>query len=317
MKNSHILILCFLFVSVSLFGSQKDSIFVQLSAIQCDSLINANQSNPYFAILDVRTSSEYEPEHLKYAVNIDFYDTNFDAIIGGLNKDKVYLIHCLSGGRSGQVFEKMRNMNFSQVYNMIGGINAWNAQGLPVTSSIDPILSSFQSLNIAFNDRDSIELTITNSGNGNISFSSITDLTETSFSTNFNENKIIAGAREYAFEIYYHPTIEGEDSINLIIESNGGTLVYKISGNAITSNAHQLLSAKYSVFPNPVLNQVFSVKGLSENSEIQIFDYKGSVVRIFKNEDSNLFNLENIPSGIYILQVLSNKTTYSTKLIVQ
>ena len=49
-------------------------------------------------------------------------------------KSKKYLIHCLSGGRSGQVFNYMNSSGFSEVYNMLGGILQWTSQGFPVVT---------------------------------------------------------------------------------------------------------------------------------------------------------------------------------------
>ncbi|MBI9068352.1 MAG: T9SS type A sorting domain-containing protein [Salinivirgaceae bacterium] len=321
MKAFYFLILSILFSSITMFGSQKDSVFVQLLALQCDSLIIANESNPYFAIIDVRTSGEYVPEHLKYGVNIDYYDTNFDSILEGLNKDKIYLIHCLLGRRSGQVFEKMRTMNFTQVYNMIGGINVWNAESLAVTNSIDPFLASYQSSNVEFNElqineSDTIEITLTNKGNGNVSFTSISDLFGTNFSTNFDESHEIAGAREYTFEIYYHPLAEGEDAISFIIESTGGNLEFVLNGHVL-SYVGNSISETFIVFPNPVTNQEFYIKNLFNTTEIQLYDCSGKLIRTFKNKNFNCFQLQNITEGIYFIKAFSNNTIYSSKIIVK
>ena len=48
-----------------------------------------------------------------------------------MDKSKTYLIYCRSGNRSGQALDIMEELNFREVYNMMGGILEWEAEGLP------------------------------------------------------------------------------------------------------------------------------------------------------------------------------------------
>jgi len=50
-----------------------------------------------------------------------------------LNKNKIYLIYCRSGRRSENALNMMKELDFREVYNMLGGINSWKAEGLPTT----------------------------------------------------------------------------------------------------------------------------------------------------------------------------------------
>ena len=96
-------------------------------------LIQNNQNNPDFVIIDVRTPAEFDGEHIENAVNIDFYSETFRNELNKLDKNKTYLIYCRSGNRSGKALDIMEGLNFREVYNMSGGIIAWNAEGLPTT----------------------------------------------------------------------------------------------------------------------------------------------------------------------------------------
>ncbi len=81
-------------VIISLFSIIANAqIYQGLSVAQSDSLINANVDNPNFVILDVRTPGEYNPQHLEGAINRNFYDSDFEAQLDALDKDKMYLIH--------------------------------------------------------------------------------------------------------------------------------------------------------------------------------------------------------------------------------
>ena len=73
-------------------------------------------------IIDVRTKEEYNSGHIKDAINIDFYSSDFEKQISKLDKNKNYLIYCMSGGRSSEVLEIMREMNFKNISELEGGI---------------------------------------------------------------------------------------------------------------------------------------------------------------------------------------------------
>ena len=99
-------------------------------------LISENQNNEDFVLLDVRTDDEvsagvFGHDAANFAV-IDFYNPQFNDDIAQLDKDKTYVIYCRSGNRSGQTFARMQEMGFTNIYNVEGGINAWNEAGLPV-----------------------------------------------------------------------------------------------------------------------------------------------------------------------------------------
>ncbi len=95
-------------------------------------LIQNNQNNPDFVIIDVRTREEFSGEHIENATNIDFYSETFRDMLNNLDKNKTYLIYCRSGARSGSTLDIMAELNFKEVYNILGGILSWEAEGLPM-----------------------------------------------------------------------------------------------------------------------------------------------------------------------------------------
>jgi len=94
-------------------------------------LIQNNQNNPDFVIIDVRTLEEFSGEQIENATNIDFYSETFRDTLNTLDKNKTYLIYCRSGGRSGSALDIMAELNFKEAYNILGGINQWKAEGFP------------------------------------------------------------------------------------------------------------------------------------------------------------------------------------------
>jgi len=95
-------------------------------------LIHDNQNNPDFVIIDVRTTAEIAEGYIEDAVFIDYYSDTFRDELNSLDKDKVYLIYCRSGGRSGPTLATMEELGFMEVYELLGGILAWQGAGLPV-----------------------------------------------------------------------------------------------------------------------------------------------------------------------------------------
>ena len=89
------------------------------------------QNNPDFVILDVRTPEEVDAGYIENAINIDYYSDTFREELDRLDKNQKYLIYCRSGNRSGKASAIMKELNFSEVYNMTGGIVEWRSEGLP------------------------------------------------------------------------------------------------------------------------------------------------------------------------------------------
>jgi rhodanese-related sulfurtransferase len=83
-------------------------------------------------IIDVRTSQEYEEGYIPNAINIDIYKgQEFLGEVEKLNKSKRYYVYCKSGGRSAQACLLMKQMGFSEAYNLLGGYMKWQGETLP------------------------------------------------------------------------------------------------------------------------------------------------------------------------------------------
>lgn len=130
-----LVLLIIVLVSVVSVKAQLDTIYMNLTVIQSDSLIQAHVGDTNFVILDVRQAGPYNAGHIQNAINIDYYDPNFSSLIGALDHNKIYLVHCQSGGRSAATFAMMQTQHFREVYNMLGGMNAWLGAGYSVVTT--------------------------------------------------------------------------------------------------------------------------------------------------------------------------------------
>jgi rhodanese-related sulfurtransferase len=97
-------------------------------------LVQNNQNNPDFKIIDVRTPEEFKSGHIAGAINIDFYAEDFKTKISELARNKKYLVYCRSGNRSAQAAKIMLDLEFQEVYDMAGGITQWTSSGYPAVT---------------------------------------------------------------------------------------------------------------------------------------------------------------------------------------
>lgn len=82
-------------------------------------------------LIDVRTREEFASGHLQGSVNYDIYLNDFDSQLASLNKAQPVMVYCKGGGRSAEACEKLEKMGFFRIYDMSGGIMAWEAKGFP------------------------------------------------------------------------------------------------------------------------------------------------------------------------------------------
>ena len=90
---------------------------------------------PDLVVLDVRTLEEFATGHLEDATMLDFHRTDFVDRLAQLDRDTPYLLYCRSGNRSGQTRAIMEELGFTDVADIDGGVLAWDAAGLPLTTS--------------------------------------------------------------------------------------------------------------------------------------------------------------------------------------
>lgn len=95
-----------------------------------DAVLLINRENAM--VVDVRDEAEYAAGHITDARHIPL--DQLDARIDELRKfkDKPILVNCQAGMRSGKACGVLKKHGFSKVYNLQGGLNAWQQAKLPV-----------------------------------------------------------------------------------------------------------------------------------------------------------------------------------------
>ncbi len=117
-----------------IFQFASGSVFRQISATEAHKLILEHKNDPDFIVLDVRTPEEFAQGHLpeKTPLNLDFYAPDFREKLSQLDREKTYLVYCRTGHRSGETVDLMKELGFRRVYDLQGGITAWQSAGLLV-----------------------------------------------------------------------------------------------------------------------------------------------------------------------------------------
>ncbi|MFX0124846.1 MAG: rhodanese-like domain-containing protein [Candidatus Hodarchaeota archaeon] len=86
-------------------------------------------------ILDVRTETEYKGGHIEGAYLLPHSDIIDRQDELPENKSQPILIYCRSGTRSATASNTLESLNFTQIYNMEGGFDAWKNAGYPYINS--------------------------------------------------------------------------------------------------------------------------------------------------------------------------------------
>jgi rhodanese-related sulfurtransferase len=98
-----------------------------VTATQAVQLINKEDA----LVLDIREPGEYSAAHILNARNIPLKDLGARAKEIEKFKQKPVIVACDSGNRSGAAVPVLKNQGFANVYNLSGGLGAWQQAGLP------------------------------------------------------------------------------------------------------------------------------------------------------------------------------------------
>jgi rhodanese-related sulfurtransferase len=89
-----------------------------------------NRSNA--VVVDVREATEYAQGHIADAKHIPLAQLGERLKELTKYKEKPVLLHCQGGVRSAKACDLLAKQGFTKLYNLQGGINAWQQAKLPV-----------------------------------------------------------------------------------------------------------------------------------------------------------------------------------------
>lgn len=83
-------------------------------------------------VLDVRDNAEFAAGHLPRARHIPLAELEKRVAEIGKYKEKPVLVTCQTGVRSGRAIRLLKAAGFTTVYELKGGLSAWQQASLPV-----------------------------------------------------------------------------------------------------------------------------------------------------------------------------------------
>jgi rhodanese-related sulfurtransferase len=96
---------------------------------QATRLLNAEHA----VMVDFRSTQEFRSGHIANAVHIENVEGAGEKL--GKYRDKPLIVYCNSGNRSIGICGKLRKQGFDRVYNLKGGLQAWQKAELPVAKN--------------------------------------------------------------------------------------------------------------------------------------------------------------------------------------
>lgn len=99
----------------------------EVGAMEATQLINHQNA----VVLDVREDSEFYAGHVPHSVHVPLGQLAKHAELEKYKSRPVIAI-CRSGMRSGRACSVLRKNGFEQVYNLAGGITAWERANMPM-----------------------------------------------------------------------------------------------------------------------------------------------------------------------------------------
>ena len=99
-----------------------------VNTLEATQLINRQDA----IVVDVRETAEFGKGHILNARNIPLSQFGTRCTEIDKFKAKPVILACETGNRSGSAASVLRKRGFEQVFNLSGGIAAWQQAGLPV-----------------------------------------------------------------------------------------------------------------------------------------------------------------------------------------
>ncbi len=122
--------------SLSLQAGETTPEFVEgTTRVTAEEIIDLVDAKPDLVIIDARKRSDYQKGYIEGAVNLPNTETTPESLAGVIpSKSTPVLFYCngVKCGRSVESAQKAVSAGYTQVYWFRGGIQEWEAKGLPV-----------------------------------------------------------------------------------------------------------------------------------------------------------------------------------------
>ncbi|MEM8582831.1 MAG: rhodanese-like domain-containing protein [Bacteroidota bacterium] len=105
-------------------GAEDDALFQDIDLAEFERI---RADYPDAVLLDLRTPEETDAGIIPGAEIVNFQSPNFVERLNQLDRKKIYVVYCASGGRSTRASRQMQEAGFERVYNLKPGYRGWKA----------------------------------------------------------------------------------------------------------------------------------------------------------------------------------------------
>ena len=131
--NHRLLVLALLAIIVMLIVSeiqQRLSRVKEVSPAEATRLLNHENA----IMIDMRTDKDYRDGHIANALNVPTGNADIPATLNKY-RERAVVVYCQRGNRSIAFCNKLSKQGFASVYNLKGGVLAWQKAELPLTKN--------------------------------------------------------------------------------------------------------------------------------------------------------------------------------------
>lgn len=131
--NHRLLVLALFAIVVMLIVSeiqQRLSRVKEVSPAEATRLLNHEKAT----MIDMRTDKDYREGHIANAVNVPTGNADIPASLSK-HRERPVVVYCQRGQRSTALCNKLSKQGFESVYNLKGGVLAWQKAELPLTKN--------------------------------------------------------------------------------------------------------------------------------------------------------------------------------------
>ena len=119
-----IAVLVILSISFLCFSSLAQKKVTLIDKNEFSEILQSQKGN--ITLIDVRTIEEFEKGTINSALNIDFWDPEFEnKCKRQLDKENKIIVFCAGGGRSAMASKRLSKLGFRMIYDLEGGYESF------------------------------------------------------------------------------------------------------------------------------------------------------------------------------------------------
>lgn len=127
-------VLMLMILNVACEGSETDKKTGGIISMSAEEAANTVLKDESIIVIDIRTADEFNTGHVKGALNIDFYGSDFKDKLNLLDKEQKYAVYCRSGNRSGKAMPIFEELGFKEIYHINNGVIGLNGINYPLVT---------------------------------------------------------------------------------------------------------------------------------------------------------------------------------------